>query len=665
MERSTIVRVHEGLHARPATRFVNLAKSFESDVEIVKEGKAVSAKSSVKLMLLSVKENQEVTVRANGADAAEAIEALIGYLENPRAGLDEPQATIPAEPQRQPAPPAAVPPAAEADVDGRMRGIAASEGAAVGPAFAHFPKAIEPQPHKLPTEVIAAEIERLHGAVDQVRQRMSAALADATLAESDRAIVAALMDIAADEALIGHAERWIRQGMDAVSAVVGATEATAAEFSAVEDSYLAARTDDINAVGRQIALALLGEDEADLSAVPDGAILIADDIGAWDLARAPLKRIGGVVCGKGGATSHIAIIARSHGIPAVLGLGDRVRELAAAKDVAIDGSKGWAVADPDEATRAEIRRLTADAENERAALASFRDMVPRRADGTVIEVAANLGSLEEIEPAKEAGAMGVGLFRTELLFMRHTHLPSEDLQAETYATLAKAFAPYSVIIRTLDIGGDKPVAGIEFPEEENPFLGWRGIRMCLDRPDIFKTQLRALLRAATHGNVKVMLPMVAEIREVERTKALVEECIAELQSSGTPFARFELGVMIETPAAVLIAPRLAKHVAFFSIGTNDLTQYVMAADRLHPAVAQLNDVTNPAVMTAIEMTARAGVEAGIMVGMCGEAAGRPDLIPQFVRMGLTELSMSPSSIRRAKKTIAELGAGGDAGSVPE
>ena len=187
----------------------------------------------------------------------------------------------------------------------------------------------------------------------------------------------------------------------------------------------------------------------------------------------------------------------------------------------------------------------------------------------------------------------------------------------------------------------------------------------LDRPDIFKTQIRALLRAATHGNVKVMLPMVAEVREVERTKALVEECIAELQSSGTPFARFELGVMIETPAAVLIAPRLAKHVAFFSIGTNDLTQYVMAADRLHPAVAQLNDVTNPAVMTAIEMTARAGVEAGIMVGMCGEAAGRPDLIPQFVRMGLTELSMSPSSIRRAKKTIAELGAGGDAGSVPE
>ena len=316
------------------------------------------------------------------------------------------------------------------------------------------------------------------------------------------------MDIAGDEALIGHAEGLVRQGMDAVSAVIGATEATAAEFRAVEDSYLRARTDDINAVGRQIALALLGEEEADLSGIPGGAILVADDIGAWDLARAPLKRIGGIVCGKGGATSHIAIIARSHGIPAVLGLGERIRDLAAANEIAIDGAKGWVLADPDAATRAEIAKLTNEAEKERATLAAFKDTIPRRGDGTVIEVAANLGSLEEIEPAKEAGAMGVGLFRTELLFMRHTHLPSEDLQAETYATLARAFAPYSVIIRTLDIGGDKPVAGIEFPEEENPFLGWRGIRMCLDRPDIFKTQLRALLRAAVHGNVKVMLPMV-------------------------------------------------------------------------------------------------------------------------------------------------------------
>jgi phosphotransferase system enzyme I (PtsI) len=653
MERSTIVRVHEGLHARPATRFVKLAKSFECEVEIVKDGKAVSAKSPVKLMLLAVKENQEVTVRANGADAAEAIEALIGYLENPQAGLgEEGGAETPATPETAAA--AAVEVPAENEFHGRMRGIAASEGAALGITFAHFPKEVTAKPRAIAAQEIDGEVSRLQTAVEHVRGRMAKALADKALAESDRTIVAALMDIAADETLIGRAEKLVRDSMDAVSAVLGATEQTAAEFGDVDDVYLRARTDDIHAVGRQIALALLGEAEADLSTIPDGAILVADDIGAWDLARAPLKRIGGVICGKGGATSHIAIIARSHGIPAVLGLGDQVHELASAKHIAINGTKGWVLGDPDDKTRAEIAQLAQAAAKEREALAAFKGTVPRRTDGTVIEVAANLGSLEEIDAAKEAGAMGVGLFRTELLFMRHTHLPSEDLQAETYSTLAKAFAPYSVIIRTLDIGGDKPVAGIEFPEEENPFLGWRGIRMCLDRPDIFKVQLRALLRAAIHGNVKVMLPMVSDISEVERTKVLVEECAAELKAANVPFKRFDLGVMIETPAAVLIAPELAKHVAFFSIGTNDLTQYIMAADRLHPSVAQLNDVTNPAVMRAIEMTADAGVAAGIVVGMCGEAAGKPDLVPQFIRMGLTELSMSPSSIQRAKKAIADM-----------
>ncbi|TIP33704.1 MAG: phosphoenolpyruvate--protein phosphotransferase, partial [Mesorhizobium sp.] len=211
------------------------------------------------------------------------------------------------------------------------------------------------------------------------------------------------------------------------------------------------------------------------------------------------------------------------------GLGRRVDDLRGATVVAIDGHAGHVIVDPDEATRADFMRRVEAAAREHADLKVFKSVTPTRADGTVIEVAANIGSLEEIEAAQEAGAMGVGLFRTELLFMRHMHLPSEDMQAETYSALAKAFAPYSVIVRTLDIGGDKPIAGIEFPEEENPFLGWRGIRMCLDRPDIFKRQLRALLRAAVHGNIKVMLPMVSEIAEVTRTRALVEECAAELR----------------------------------------------------------------------------------------------------------------------------------------
>ncbi|RUT83153.1 MULTISPECIES: phosphoenolpyruvate--protein phosphotransferase [unclassified Mesorhizobium] len=659
MERSTIVRVHEGLHARPATRFVKLAKGFESDVELVKDGKAVSAKSSVKLMLLAVKENQEVTVRANGADAIEALEALIGYLENPRAGLDdEAEAQSAANDAGQEAAPASGSVPTAPDGANRLRGVAASEGFAIGPAFAHFPPDIAGRGRVLRAEEIEGEIDRFRTAVGAVQARMDHALAQDSLSAGDRGIVAALRDIAADDSLTGEAEGLIKGGNDAVSAVITAASTIAAEFSAVDDHYLNARADDVHAVGRQICLVLLGQDDISLENIPEGAILIADDIGAWDLARAPLKRIGGVVCGHGGATSHIAIIARSHGIPAVLGLGGQVNALRTAREVALDGNAGHVIIDPDAATRADFAGRVEAAAKERAGLTIFKTVTPTLADGRIIEVAANIGSLEEIEAAQEAGAMGIGLFRTELLFMRHMHLPSEDMQAETYAALAKAFAPYPVIVRTLDIGGDKPIAGIEFPDEENPFLGWRGIRMCLDRPDIFKRQLRALLRAAVHGNIKVMLPMVSDLSEVRQTRVLVDECTAELKAEGVPHATFDLGVMIETPAAVLIAPALAKEVAFFSIGTNDLTQYIMAADRLNPTVAKLNDVTNPAVMSAIEMTAKAGVAAGIMVGMCGEAAGRPDLIATFVKMGLTELSMSPASIQRAKKAIMAMAAEG-------
>ncbi|MGH6860884.1 MAG: phosphoenolpyruvate--protein phosphotransferase [Phyllobacterium sp.] len=655
MERSTIVRVHEGLHARPATRFVNLAKGFESDIELVKAGKSVSAKSSVKLMLLGVKENDEVTVRASGADAIEAVEALIGYLENPLSGLAPGEGPAIAEAADAGEPVVPVP-ATQTAIAGRLRGVAASEGLAMGPAFGFFPAQIRQEDRLLPRDAIPAERSRMRDAFAGLRQRMARSLEAHDLAESDRGIIAALMDIAGDDELVRAAEKLVDEGMDAVSAVIGATSAIAADFAAMDDPYLNARADDMNAVGRQLCLALLGQDDVDLDAIPAGAILIADDIGAWDLARAPLERIAGVVCGHGGATSHVAIIARSHGIPAVLGLGTAVNALQNAAIVAVDGNEGDVFADPREAVAARFGKGIEDALAERRALNVFKDAIPRLADGTIIEIAANIGSLEEIEAAREAGAMGVGLFRTELLFMRHIHLPSEDLQAETYATAAKAFAPHPVIVRTLDIGGDKPISAVDFPDEENPFLGWRGIRMCLDRPDIFKPQLRALLRAAIHGNVKVMLPMVSSLDEVLSTRRLIEECVSELRAEGKTHARFELGVMIETPAAVMIAPALAREVAFFSIGTNDLTQYVMAADRLNPTVAKLNDVTHPAVMAAIEMTARAGNEAGIMVGMCGEAAGRADLIPRFVKMGLTEFSMSPSSVQRAKKCVLDLDA---------
>ncbi|MGV3551637.1 phosphoenolpyruvate--protein phosphotransferase [Rhizobium sp.] len=647
MERSTIVRVHEGLHARPATRFVKLAKSFDCDVEIVKNDKTANAKSSVKLMLLSVKENEQVILRATGNDAPQALDALIDFLENPQAGLDGEEAVAQA-----PTPSSTV--SAPAKGEAFVSGVGASEGFGLAPVFRYFPKRFELTHRRLDDDEIPAELQRFTDAVRSVQAAMSQSLSRDDLSETDRSIVAALSDIAGDTAITDDIAAMIEEGYDAIDAVLNVTEQTAAAFSRVADVYLNARADDVKAISRQLCLALAGETDVGLDQISAPCILVAEDIGAFDLARAPLKLIRGVVCAHGGATSHIAIIARSRGIPAVLGLGSTIEALADAKDAAIDGKSGLIYPDPSDEIRTLFAQRIGEAAQEEKSLQAFRDVKPRRADGTVIEVAANIGSIEEVEAAREAGAIGVGLFRTELLFMRHGGLPSEDEQSGIYSEAARAFAPHPVIIRTLDIGGDKPIAGVNFPKEENPFLGWRGVRMCLDRPDIFKPQLRALLRAATEGNIKVMLPMVSTIDEVARTRAIIKDCERELAAEGIAFGSFQLGVMIETPAAVLIAPHLAKEVDFFSIGTNDLTQYVMAADRMNPQVATLNDVANPAVMAAIEMAARAAVEAGIMVGMCGEAAGRRDLIPTFIRMGLTELSMSPAAIPRAKKCIVEL-----------
>ncbi len=649
MERSTIVRVHEGLHARPATRFVKLAKSFDSDVEIVKEDRVASAKSSVKLMLLAVKENDRITLRAEGPDAEAALDALTKFLEDADSGLSE-DASTPIIPTHEVRPPAQ----ASARRREGIYGIGASEGVALAPAFSYFPRQFAPTHRRLRDEEIDAEISTFRKAIETVQAGMDETLSNAAVSETDRTIIAALRDIAGDPSITDEVIAAIRQGYNALDAVLSVTETTAAGFIRVSDVYLNARADDVRAIGRQICLALTGEKEVGLEEISRPSIVLADDIGAWQLSQAPLKQIKGLVCAAGGATSHIAIIARAHGIPAVLGLGSMLEELKAASEIALDGNLGQVVGNPSATVRQAFEARIADAAKEIERLKDYKDRVPMRPDGKIIHVAANIGSIEEIETAKDAGAMGIGLFRTELLFMKHGGLPTEDMQYEIYAKAAREFAPHAVIIRTLDVGGDKPVAGIDFPPEQNPFLGWRGVRMCLDRPDVFKPQLRALLRAAVHGNLKVMLPMVSTLDEVRQTYSLIDECAHELSQEQVPFKSFALGVMIETPAAVLIAPELAKEVGFFSIGTNDLTQYIMAADRLNPQVAALNSAANPAVLKAIELTARAGCGAGIMVGMCGEAAARPDLIPEFVRMGLTELSMSPGSIPRAKKCILDV-----------
>ena len=642
LERKILVGVRDGLHARPATQFVKLARGFTSSIEIERKGKRADAKSSVRLMLLGVKEQDEVTLHVDGADADEALQCLTAFISDADAGCAPPDAVALASAQ----PPAAA--AAEAE----LRGVPASEGAALGAAFPFFPEALLPAaPHVAPAD-IEQEVIRHRAALEttiaRLRERGSSGH------EETDAIIEALTEVAADPAFLSGTAARIRIGIDAVTATLEAGEEIAQSFEAVDDPYIQARSEDMRSVARNVALTLLGRSEVSLAEIPAGAIVIADDLSAWELSTADLSRIGGLVCRSGTPLSHVSIMARSHGIPAVVGYAapaDRLREV---QTVGLDGRTGEVFLDPDEAVVARLGSRIAGETRDKAAFEMYRTIHPVTRDGRPVIVAANIGGVKDIDPALRAGAQGVGLFRTEFLFMERKTLPTEDEQTRIYSRVVQAFAPHHVIVRTLDVGGDKPVAGIEFPHEENPFLGWRGVRMCLDRPDVFKPQLRALLRAAVCGPLKVMLPMVADAGEVRAVRSLVAVCHAELEAEGRDCAAFELGIMIETPAAALMAEELAQEVAFFSIGTNDLTQYVMAADRLNPKVAALNRAEHPAVLRAIEGVCRAGQKAGIPVGICGEAAARPDLIKTFVEMGVTELSMSPAAIPRAKKCITEI-----------
>ena len=649
LEREITIGVKEGLHARPATQFVKLARTFVSEVEIRRGQRGASAKSSVKLMLLGLQEGEAVTLRAEGTDASAALDALAGFLREPNAGLDiggtTPLAGADERSSRFTAPPAVA--------RQGTSGVGASEGTAMGPPFGFFPEVLLAPDLAVAPHDVDAEVERLRRALDATAADLIANKLSLGTTPEDSQIIDALIEVARDPELLGAIETEIRGGTDAITATLRAGQRLATSFENVDNDYIRARAEDVRGVTRALALNLMGKADTNLAAAPAGSVLVAEEISAWDFAKAPFKSIAGILCTKGAATSHVAIMARTHGIPAVLGSGAGVAALKGARTIALDGKTGEVWLDPDRETAAGIAERIQREGRERDALDVYRDVVPETRGGHRIEVAANLGSLSEIDAARKAGAMGVGLFRTELLFMERKTLPSEDEQAAIYAELAEAFAPYPVIVRTLDIGGDKPVAGIEFPHEDNPFLGWRGVRMCLDRPDVFKPQLKALLRAATRGNVKIMVPMVTNADEVLRVKALLAECRAELDAAGVATGHPDLGIMMETPAAALLAADLAKHAAFFSIGTNDLTQYVMAADRLNPRVADLNRADHPAVMRAVELICEAARAQGIWVGICGEAAARPDLIPTYLRLGVRELSMSPASIPRAKKTVVE------------
>ena len=646
IERQAVIRMQEGLHARPAAELAKLAKTYESTLEIVKDGQTASAKSTVKIMLLGVKEGETITIRANGSDEAQALESLIKLVSDEH-GQSSP-----------PSPPAAAKTQPKSASDllplgshvARIQGVAGGDGVAIGPVFTYFAQTIHPNRPRLAVDDVPAALARLHLALADVAGSLEPApQAD----EETRAIVEALRDMLADPEIIADIEQRIRDRADPVTAVLESGAALASRFAAMESEYFQTRAEDMAALARRLAESLLGIPPADFSRMKTPSVIAAGTLSALDFAKLDLAHVLGLVICEGGPTSHIAIMARAHGIPAVVGVEHGADVLKAARMLAVNGTEGYAVADPDQVTTTLFAdRITREQEMQNALIA-FRDIHPRMKSGRAIEVAANIGSLAEVESAIRHGAMGVGLFRTEFLFMQRKTLPTEDEQYAVYSKAAEAFGGQPVVIRTLDVGGDKPIAGIDVPQEDNPFLGWRGIRMCLDKPELFNPQLRALLRAAAHGNVKIMFPMISVLEELTAAKALLRECATALLREGKSIGKPEIGVMIETPAAVMCAGEIAAEADFFSIGTNDLTQYTMAADRGHPKLASLNRADQPAVLRMIELACKEAIAKGKWVGVCGEAAGTPALIPLLLSFGVSELSMSPALIPRAKKIVTE------------
>ena len=538
----------------------------------------------------------------------------------------------------------------------KLIGVGASEGVVVGPAFVRIAEKLEPERKSISEDEAGAELERFREAVDAVAKKLSETrdrLSESG-SEEKATIFDAHVELARDPELSSEVEERVRNLESPEAAVLAVGEEYAQIFAGMEDEYMAARADDVRDVTHQIVAQLMGREAEGFEALETPSVILARSLSPSDTARLPKGAALGFVISEGSKTSHVSIMARSMGIPAVVGVGSALEGALGAETVAVDGREGYAVVDPDSGTVAEFERKQKAAAAEGDALEKFKHVEARTRDGRRVEVMANLGSASEAEDALSWGAEGVGLFRTEFLFMERAELPSEDEQYEAYRRVAEAFDEKPVIVRTLDVGGDKDLPGVNQPHEDNPFLGWRGIRMSLDVPKLFKPQLRAILRAGAHGNLKVMFPMVTDVGELRAAKEILAECRKELAREGAKTGPIEVGVMIETPAAAICAGELAEEASFFSIGTNDLVQYTLAADRGNERLKRLQSAEHPAILKLIGDTCKAARKGGTQVGVCGEAASEPGLIPKLVELGVSELSMSASLIPRAKKIISEL-----------
>ena len=504
----------------------------------------------------------------------------------------------------------------------------------------------------------AAEIRRFKGALEKTikdTERIAEDLA-ARVGEKEAEIMKGHMMLLSDPMLTGEIEGSIQnEGINSEIAVENVCSMYADMFASMGDELMQQRATDMRDLKTRLQKTLMGIQSVDISSLPKGSVIVAEDLTPSMTAGINPDNVTGIVTELGGRTSHSAILARALEIPAVVAVTAFLSEAKEGDDIVLDGSTGEIYLNPEPAVKEEYQHKKNQFMAEKKELEQYIGKPSVTKDGVKVEIVANIGKPEDVDKVLRYDGEGIGLFRTEFLFMDRTAAPTEEEQYEAYKQVAIAMKGKPVIIRTLDIGGDKEIPYLGLEKDENPFLGYRAIRFCLDRQeDIYKPQLRALLRASAYGNIRIMVPLVTCIEEYRQAKALVEELKAELDSKGIAYKRdIQVGIMVETAAASLIADLFAKEVDFFSIGTNDLTQYTMSVDRGNKKVSDLYSTFNPAVLRSIRHVIASGREAGIMVGMCGEAASDPMMIPLLLAFGLNEFSMSASAILKVRKMVTE------------
>jgi len=638
-----------GLHARPAKVFVNIAKGFESDVNVYYGEKKANAKSMISMLTLGVEKGSEIRIEVEGSDEEQALQAVI---EGVLSGLGEEtllaKASLPEEPDPQPAEKESEGPLPTDSDQRHIQGIPGAPGIAMGPVY-HLRKSEIKVETTFDSE--STEKNQLQAAVEMARGQLSY-LKDEMLsrnAKSEADIFDVHLELLDDAELLDSVVEKINQHQSAALAWQTTIDDRAKLVASLDDSLLAARAADLRDVGYRVLRILIGAEETVTEFPNEPVIVLAEELSPSDTASLDREKVLGFCTAKGGPTSHTAIIARALGLPAIVSAGDRVLSLAESTEVILDGNTGLLTFSPtkiemDAAGRAQqhalIDRMRAHAE----ATAPATTL-----DGHTVEIAANIGGVGDARAAVENGAEAVGLLRTEFLFLDRIKPPSEDEQFEVYQQIGQAMGRRSVVVRTLDVGGDKPLTYLPVEQELNPFLGIRGIRLCLDRPELLREQLRAILRATAYGNFRIMFPMIANISEWRSAREMVEQIRKELA-----LPEIEIGIMVEIPSAALMADMFAPEVDFFSIGTNDLTQYTLAMDRLHPQLAGQSDGLHPAVLRLIDHTVQAAHRSGKWVGVCGELGADPQAVPILVGLGVDELSVSVPAIPTVKAQVRGL-----------